>query len=268
MNEKICCNCGCNSILINKWKLCNSCYTKFRKSAQFKHTKTVDQKKIYKTNLIIERYGTGLFKDMELSQSLHSITLRSIGDKYGISRERVRQLYKYYYGKSWREGKGPHKQEHDIGCEYDPKQKMLAYDINMATQRTFIRAQIEVELLNKCKSFNFPVTIIPSQRRRFIINGFSSIMYIATKASVTTKCYKNPMRYYRLVINDSTLYQSDFLIFAIYNNDLQTFYTFPFDYWKDKRSIYVPARETRYRRKNNVSKCIAEYQEGWQLFKT
>lgn len=94
--NKLCNDCGKKPVFIKKRGLCKSCYyrnySKYRKDSskwtpQFKWT---PQENLLKT--ITEKYGQNMIDDL-----LYEKNFAAIGRKYGLSRERIRQMHNILY---------------------------------------------------------------------------------------------------------------------------------------------------------------------------
>ncbi len=93
--EEICLECRIKPVYSMSRRLCLNCYARLRMRGTLEL-----YPKIYQPSLrerLIQKYGVEILEDLEHYSTDTTITLQVLGDKYGVSRERIRQFLNLLY---------------------------------------------------------------------------------------------------------------------------------------------------------------------------
>lgn len=169
----LCKKCKTNEVYIQKRKLCVSCYQRwYMKNGRIGRWITHDlhRKRVIKN--AIQKYGVGFIKDIVRLNYKPFWTLQMVGDKYNMTRERIRQIYTDIYSRplmpiATRKTKKVKKQS-VIVCKKDPKYKIAEYKTNSTAH---LGAKIELLFLQRCEEYGLSVAPACNTVVDFIINN-------------------------------------------------------------------------------------------------
>jgi len=205
---------------------------------------------------IVSRYGIKILDDFETLRTLPYSTLSGMAEKYGITRERIRQLFKIVYGRpytqSLRKKRAFAKEESAMSCTHNPRHKVSEYVIGSLVHTGAI---YEKKFLEQCESKGFCVRPILKRVVDLRVNGhLVDVKYCSTPVR-TTKSSNN--LYYRYHVLKHQVELCDF--FACYHQGEEYFYIIPNVFFTTKKCdtmIYIPEKHPhRY----------SEYKNAWHL---
>lgn len=271
--ENRCCWCDSKPIHNLKWRLCIKCYRNLRAKSVIdtnpSFCKPGQQRERVVSNLL-SKYGLPILDDLEaLKNQTQDQSLLGVGLKYGLTRERVRQLFKIYHGFPFtriitnRKVRNlvMAKESNAIGCKNDPRQKDAYYKAGDSSVRRSVRTELAV--FKKCEQLGYVVHANRAKTVDLTINGY----LCDVKSCFTARSYGLPetahRRYYRFALSKKQLSTCDYIIACI--ADISETYILPRSVFANKgRSIYIPANESRYNRSRNMNN-LGEYKDAWHL---
>ena len=180
------------------------------------------------------RYGSSFLPDIERVKTFQFGTLSSVGEKYGVSREFIRQIFKRLFERSI---KNCHKSKKEILketdiCLYDPRRKNADYSLNTCNVRK--GATSELIVFKKLKELGFD-DISFERSVDFKVNGKLVEIKSAFK---TSSVGSRRSKYFRFCLSEIQRETADFII--CYENVNKRFFVIPNMYFKNKQTIYIP----------------------------
>ena len=252
MKRSICSSCNENPVYSRKTNLCKFCYTRpgkffYPDNERIKISKRVPRppkikrkrvglpltinfrrphivpftpRFIDRTNKklqlgIFKRYGIEFFNDLDTATQNPFFNLKDIGDKYGLTRERIRQIYKAIYGTPFNQIKREKRKDMFATdpCINDPR-------IKAAETKSFgVRSELDV--FKKCESLGFDVKPNCASTADLWVNGYVVDVKSAKKSFQPGLVSK----YYHFAIKSPQLKICDFFICHITSKN--TFYVIP-----------------------------------------
>ena len=226
---------------------------------------TIKNKQMFKDHLK-EKYGRGIFSDLERLSKDFNLTLNWLGNKYGFTREYARQVFFRYYGYKYsrkvHEGirikaKEQEKQKlQNFYVLYDPVKRIRNIKKSGPCYKGLI---VEVEAKKICERLGYKIIIDPQKSLReidLIVNNY----FCEIKSSyVSYQYYKNtPTRYFRCRLSEKQKETAHFLIWYIAPQD--EFYIMPSHaYFKYCNTLFLPEGAS-----NNK---FSEYKNAWHLLR-
>lgn len=255
-----------------KWGVCKKCYYILTRPEPKRRRTDIFIPKFkkgtsLKTSLnCLKKYGVSFFDDLDLLESSHITTLNIIGAKYGLTRERIRQLFTiikgYPYTESWRLLSEHRKLTVSDPCTHDPRRKVAEYKGNGSCKKGAI---IEKQVLEKCQSLNYAVNPHCSVEYDLNINGYAVDVKSSWKSYKMSK--NNKSHYFHFNLRKTQIEKCDF--FICYAKPKDTFYIIPIQAVGGE-SIYIREEETHqhpcpaaYPMKQKWEK----YREAWHFLK-
>ena len=214
-----------------------------------------------KINYMVDKYGSEILTDLEKLRTLPYSTLQGVGEKYGVSREYVRLMFKTVYSKPYtcalREKRKVAKKENKISCTHDPRHKVCEYIPNGPVYKGAI---CEAEFLEQCESRGFCVRPILRQVVDLRVNGY---LVDVKYCSVPIPTNPGGPPYYRYVVSKNQVQLCDF--FACYHPGEEAFFIIPNTTLPPKSgiiSIYIPKEST------NSENKYWKYKNAWHLLES
>lgn len=212
---------------------------------------------------LTERYGESFVPDVLSLATVPLKTLRDVGEKYGLSRERIRQIYQEITGTSYTTTlKAKSKQVRDdmrqIGCRYDPRQKVAL----RGGPRKSSRLDAQLFIFNKAKSLGYDVTPLPGPKAAIEINGHKVLISAKGSAS-STGFNKSKTRYFHYHLYP---YHRNFDFVAVHLCRQEVTYLFPMWSLKSRSEIYIPESALLAPEgMDGMARQIAPFREAWGL---
>lgn len=193
--------------------ICKRCYTKFLKSGYISGRKIVGSENdpnSWQKDLLSKK-GSRFIKDLYSLKKNPFVTLKNVGDAHGITKERVRQIYKKYFGEPYtiKLRKKKINKNKDLSCLQDPRNKVLLYKKG---SRVYDGAISELEFMNKCMSLGYDVGTPCSKSSDVYVNGFK--VEVKSRATTMRPNIRYKTSYYGFFINKSEMI-NDFYAFHI-----------------------------------------------------
>ena len=216
----------------------------------------------------IERYGEEFLLDLEKARTRPLHTLSDVANKYGFTREWIRQLFTRIYGKPFMHYKRIKSKElrseiENLGCKYDPIQRLNYIKENKNNINLNLQAQNL--FISRCNKLGYTVETILDRKASLKINENSVIIRAGSNSrrlSPHSYC-----KYYYFNIESESLNNIDFII--LYLADKELFYIVPSEIVKNlSKKLYL--RDGKSRRpelKSGFSEIAEEYKERWELLK-
>lgn len=183
----------------------------------------------------------GLEDDLYKLKNNPYLTLRYIGDKYNLSRERIRQIYNQFFNTSY--GQHKNKRNDDLSCAFDPRNKK--YLIDKDSKIVSRKYNAILKFIEMCKNRNLKIESPKNKSVTIIINGFNikvkSTLRSNYKFSPGQKCTYNTWQLHRNeIINNHffALYIDNTDKFVILKNKFKNKYKFKAIYMRDNKSNY------------------------------
>lgn len=256
--------CDIRPIESSRKPLCKTCYT-FCHKRNLLHIFPSTTHRDKRIMAALEKYGYGFMDDMKVLERGES-TLQNVASKYGISRERVRQIFEIFFDKKYTETVNARQSYHE---EVKAKKRI---DNNKFENR-FVRAKkncntyvgivAEHIFYEKCKSLGYYVCM-KTGNYDADVNEFKVDVKSATHAVSMAKAGKQ--KYYRLSSRNKQYDIVDYYAFYIYENG--AWYILPKTLLAkaDKKyyGFYVPKYDITYRGFHKY-RDLQQYREAWHL---
>jgi len=262
MDKCLCCK--EREIEHKKRGLCNRCYHYLRLHDELSLFPVVNTRLNHAYKL---KYPT-LAEDFEKMKTDKSITLQQLGDKYGITRERIRQIWERYFGYHYTVIVKKHQQENkeqrfrEIQLRKDPNYKVVNYKDGLKKKGAFA----EKKVLDICNSLNYIVKpYVDDQSIDLIINDCLVDVKSAYKAYRSNGSSKTKNYHFHILKSQR---KAEFVI--CYAEPLNKFFIIPSSAFPKSDYIFIPekpimewisshgAKQKRYAR-------YWEYLEAWHL---
>jgi len=245
--------------------LCHSCYSLCRKKKllQIFPTLNSENKTIKKT---LKKYGDGFLCDMESLRSCET-TLAAKGNKYGLSRERMRQLYLIFFGEKY--SGVAHAKVIANGIKRDKEtieKDKFENRIKRAKKNCSIYTGIVAENLfkSKCESLGYNVKMISGKNIYDAdVNGYPVDVKSRTESAIYAKC-KTRQKYYHFNVSKKQRNLVKFFPFFLF--DENSWYIFPVGALGKCNTFFVPKYDLEYGQYHKY-RDIQKYREAWHLLK-
>jgi len=241
-----CKECECKPVCNIKRQLCAACYQRARRRGDFKKL-PLYIKKAYKIRNLRKKYGVQFIKDMKALKTQQYLSLHAVGVKHGLTRERVRQIFKIIYNESYgkyetKKAKERKESEATV-CVHDPRRKVADYKKD---SYIYNGALAEKLFMEQCEFLGFNVEIPCGKSFDIIINGF--IVDVKSCTSARKMSDKNTVEYYNFSARSHQRTKCDF--FACYIVERDVFYIIPNPdkgvVFEKARSFYISKEKTDY----------------------
>lgn len=199
---------------------------------------------------IIKKYGAEIEKDFTKLKKIPFFTLQSIADKYGITRERVRQMYTVFFNKPYTKALSEkNKKRFDTTCRNNPKRKVAEYT---AGTSHYYGAIAEKLFMCRCEKLGFNIKLLKEQVIDILVND----KLIEVKAT-----NQNTGRYYQCSTTHKQTFLCDFFAFYVFAQDC--FYIIPNKNKGEikRKGIFIPIEKTEHQYsqyKNNFNLLAAK----------
>ncbi len=244
--------------------LCHLCYSLCRKKKVLHIFPLINSENKTITRLM-DKYGQGFDDDMEVLRSGQT-TLAKIGNKYGLSRERIRQIYPKFFKEEYTEvAHGKHvatlarkEKEYEEHMVFDNRLKRAKKNCT-----TYIGIIAENLFKNKCESLGYAVKMMNGHHINDAeVNGIPVDIKSRTESAIYGKC-KSHQKYYHFNTTDKQRKAVKFFPFFLF--DENSWYIFPVEEIKSN-TFFVPKYDIEY---NGYHKYrdIQKYREAWHLLK-
>jgi hypothetical protein len=215
------------------------------------------------------RYGEEILSSLN-DLSVGRVTLQEAGDRHGITREYVRQIFKESKGFSYTAVKNiksdnfRRDKEASVSAKKDPRYKVSAYPVGSNVHKG---ALAENRVLEICSSLGFDVEPFHSGRQvDLVINGYKVEIKSAYKSLLTHPRGKTPLYHFSLLESQNIV---DFIICCAV--PIGRFFIIPKDEYPPCGHLYIP--EKCHREWDTPHAHIIahnkyyQYLEAWHLLK-
>ena len=182
MTDSLCVCCKSNPIKYKKWRLCEKCYTRLRNNGTLHNMPTIPIITRRRDSLT-KKYGEDILGDFS-GLFKHDYTLQDIGEKYGFTRERARQIFESIFGFKYTAIVNVRKAKHEEVkrerlSRRDPRAKFKRYKPGLAKKG----AKSEVAVFNICAKMGYEIRpYVEGNTIDLIINGYK----VEIKSAYTT----------------------------------------------------------------------------------
>lgn len=267
--DKICIYCENREIDVISRKMCMPCYVYIRKFDCLPEKPPLPKKyrNIKFAWRLKDKYGEDIVDDILILKDDFTLTLQRVGDKYGVTREYIRQIYKKLTGEKYTKALSGRRKEWEkiknnmeIGCTNNPLHKIAEHKKSSKTRQGAI---IEQKFINECNSRNLSVEIPCKSTIDLKVNGYN----IEVKSNGKARVFSGAkIGRYLFCIRPNQYVKADF--FACYHTKLKTFFIIP------KKSINQTkngSANISFLEKKSRYKCAKnrywEYKDAWHLLK-
>jgi AraC-like DNA-binding protein len=211
----------------------------------------------------VQKYGAEFAEDLEALKTRQFWTLTEMGKKYGITRERVRQIFKRTYGESFRtyqkkKTKDLRAELRTTGCKFHPINKL---QLSKGLESNISKGLAgEVLVAKKAQEFGYEVNGYTSTVVDMQINGYAVEIKTCFCQSKTVKGAK--VRYYRAAISKKQLGILDYLIVVV--PMMSAFYIIPREHLGAGPNIYIPTKKSTA---SNAQNRYHQFRDAWHLLK-
>jgi len=267
MDEKCIC-CQKKEITQQKRMLCNNCYHWLHKNNRLDEFPPIA--KLHDNTWWKNKYSDEFINDLKSLIDEHHVTLIQIGEKYGVTRERIRQIFELLYGfkytvavKAKSEIKKREKYDDRI-AKRDPRYKVENYKKGFNQHKG---AESEKKVFDICAALNYEIKPSDSLSVDLIINGYKAEIKSAHRAGITSPGAKTPCYHFQL---QKSQYLVDFII--CHAVPINKFFIIPRCEYPVGGHLYLPSIKTREwktgrggnAKQVRVSKYY-DYLEAWSL---
>lgn len=162
--------------------------------------------KILNSDRILKKHGDSLLGELLELKSNPFKTLESVGVKFGLTRERIRQLYNSLHYPETYSGRVTVKNlvANDIRgtCILHPKQKAAEMTGNIG-----MGAKYESLFWSKCEKLNYDVSVYHNQKIDMRVNGFA----VDVKSSEKTYNPNNSEEYHHYSVSEYQMLNTNFI---------------------------------------------------------
>lgn len=266
MNQP-CWLCDIRAIESKRKPLCALCYTLCNKK-NLLHIFPSFSNNSQKAMKAVSKYGYGLKEDMELLNSGET-TLAEIGKKHGLSRERIKQMFPFFYDKPYTdvvlERKGANRAK---AGEEKKKRKTMESRMERAKKNCPSYTGIVAENIfyQKCIALGYDVEMT-SGTVDSTVNGHRVDVKSATLAKKMAGAVNQA--YYHCHSRTKQYEQTNF--YACYLYDIGIWYIIPKSFIRKQAdgsgTIYIPKYDVEYNGYHRY-KDFLPYREAWHLLAT
>lgn len=269
MNEKCIC-CGVREIYFKKRMLCTSCYSSLRSVGRLSEFPPIV--KLPKKNGWVKKYGEEILTDLQGLVDDHHETLSSIGERYGISRERIRQMFELIYGFKYtvimraKTEKRRRIKFEKLIARRDPRYKVENFKKDSLIYRG---AESEKKVFDICSALNYEIKPYHSQTIDLVINGYKVDIKSSYCTTFTHKSQKTPAFHFHLRPSQRI---ADFVI--CHAVPLNKYFVIPISEYPKGNHLYIPQSrisewETGRYGKTPIKRVshYYDYLEAWHLLK-
>lgn len=209
----------------------------------------------FKQRLIAKR-GENIINDILACETKPLATQVDIARKYGLTRERIRQIYAKLTGKKWKVVKSERDKDarNDIGCRRDPRQR-----IEMMENKSCLLykgTEAEVAFINECIKRGFKIDCPSNTSMDTIVNGKKIEIKLGCAIWTTPN---NKTAYIHANIRKSQTL-CDFV--AIYHGIRKSWFIIPIRFITQGGSLYIQTKpSTHWNAKNKYW----EFEDAWHL---
>jgi len=211
-----------------------------------------------KIKRLVTKYGDGIIKDFELLHTNPYWNLVDIGNKYGFTRQRAKQIYKLIYIENY----GPTKvrltkerREAELACKNDPRHKHAEY--KPGNNPVYKGVEVEKLFFDECQARNINIELVDKRAVDFKINGY----WVDVKSSWrTSKIVGN--YYFRYSVKQKQIDKCHFI--ACYHMNEDKFFIIPIVAVKSVM-IYI-TKENKIKDGRGVARNkYWEFRDAWHL---
>jgi len=250
--------------------LCNACYEWLRK-----YNRIADFPPIVKLppkNKWIKKYGEGLVLDLQGLIDGNNQTLSSIGTKYGITRERIRQMFELLHGFKYTvavransEKKKRIRVERRL-AKRDPRYKVENF---REGSNIYHGAESEKKVFDICAALGYEIKPYPTKTIDIVINGYKVDIKSAHCTTMTHPSGKTPLYHFHLLESQRI---ADFVI--CHASPINKFFVIPINEYPKCNHLYIPHTKTMEWKAGRYGLCKQKreskyynYLEAWHLLK-
>lgn len=212
---------------------------------------------------VIDTCGREFLDDLEKCRTNPFWCLSDVARKYGISRERVRQLHKRIYKEPYNPRRRSLTKEKntDLSCSNDPRNKVNSFPSGSQQEQG---AQAEKEFLRRCEAKGLSVEIPCDSSVDLIVNG--KLVDVKTSNRAKKALPGNKICYLHYGMKGRQINKADF--FACYHPIEDSFFIVPNIEWKGRtkpQHIYISNQKSTY---FNAKNRHWEYQDRYDLLES
>jgi hypothetical protein len=262
----ICHHCKTNKVNSKKRPLCKVCYSELHKNKMLDMYPLLPNDEFI--NSLISKYGEGIVEDLI---NIVNSNLKTIGDKYGFTREYARQIFKKLFNVDYtvivKEKKIKRKEfiEREIELRKDPRNKIKNYPNGC---HAYVGAIGEEKVLNILLGLGYSVK--PYMKGRtfdLIVNEYKVDIKTCTKPTVTSSSSKT--KTFKFQISEEQKL-GDFII--CYAASINKYFIVPTNKLKNGRFLFIPEKESSEWVGHNGSKIKTtnkwyKYLDAWDLLR-
>lgn len=223
-----------------------------------------EQRIIKFTEKLIRKYGKNIIKDLKKLQAAPYSTLQATGNKYGLTRERVRQIFNKLYRKSfgkyttakttkYKKIKDDCDMLNSISCTVE--QKIADFNIGILKGKGIAS---EVAFAKKCKELGFDIKYSDCGRGiDFEVNG--KTVELKSRHSSTRARQSRSVSYYNF---NFLKHQRTADFFVVHVVPQSAFYIIPSS--SVKATVSIPSKITNY---YNSGTGYLEFKEAWHFLR-
>jgi hypothetical protein len=257
-----CIICSERPIEVKKRSMCKPCYNRTRLNGEFS---------LYEENNVGLRYDPRFIASMSLAVDNYDISLQDIAYKYGISRERVRQLFELLYGfkytviKKQRIANNIETKIMERTKKRDPRNKVVRFKEN---SQHFKGAVSEQKVFDICAALNYEIRPFDGASVDLIINGFNVEIKSSHKTMKTNQESANGQYHFHRLKSQEI---ADFIICHCVPNN--RFFVIPKLSFPNCGDLYLPEEKSstwttgKNRNKTTHTSKYYQYLEAWHLLK-
>lgn len=258
-STKTCWLCDIKSIKSKLKPLCWGCYVACKEQKLLHLFPTFSIRQDYK-KYILDRKGKEFVDDLYVLKAGNT-TLDKVGKKYGVTRERIRQIYNKYFDELYAIAVAKRGVYKSILAEKEAaKKRKPAYKYAHAKGSNSNVAFLgEYKFYSKCLSLGYSIESHPLNKPYdFIVNNHK----VDVKTCRHTIPKKQKTSYYNANLTKKQLDETDFI--AMYITPMESFFIIPRTAYGKSVSLYIPKEVSNY---HNSGTGYREYKDKWELLK-
>jgi hypothetical protein len=219
-----------------------------------------------------EKHGDDILGDLKGLIDNYHITLESVAQKHGITRERIRQLFELYYGFKYTvavntKSAGRKRMKYEtIMSRRNPNSKVERFRDG---SNSYKGAVSEKKVFDICAALGYEIKPYESTAIDIIINGHKVDVKAAYKTCLTRADGITPLYHFRC--SEAQRFADFIICHAV---PMNSFFVIPIDKFPECGELYIPSVKTRKwvaGRSGNIKRTSSskyyDYLEAWHLLK-
>lgn len=252
--------------------LCKECYQELHKAGLLNEFPLMDANELFRSKLT-EKYGKEIFTDFENLLNQNDVSMYDISKKYGLTRERVRQLFEKIFKFHFTVIKNQRKEQRKLKVELDRqlrKNPCVKVDrFNSGDSNLYKGVLAEKKVYDICNALGYEIKPYkPSQAIDLVINDYMVDVKSCYSTIFTSK--GQTTRQFHFTISNAQREIANFII--CHAVSINKFFVIPISAFPSGNHLYIPEKPENSWVCNGVNRHSKsrwyQYLEAWHLLKT